>query len=270
MFAIIVASVLYVCGSGYLGRPPGDYGDLGTALLANGTVRIGDVSKGSSLAEAGLHTGETVRLVRFDLETRSALLAPMAGSRLTLLVNGRREITLVAHAGPKHSLSLVYIAVKLAYLLVAGLLVLRRWEERSVRALVFFLTGFGLGLALPNANPIISSELSYELFFVGAILLLICAGAAAAEFSAYLSGSPTVAERRLALAAVASAAAGVLASIAVQFIPNLHDVAARALLSLFFVLPFVLAIATLIVGYVFARPADRSRRLWVLLIVGIG
>jgi len=269
MFAVVVASVVYVCGARYIGEAPGDYG-LGANSLAYESFRIGAVPKGSSLDDAGLHAGETVGFARPDLETRAALRAPVTGSRLTLLTSGGREVTLVAHAGAKQGLPLDLVAVKLAYLLVAGLLVLRRWQDRSVRALVLFLTGFGLGLGLPNANPIISSEVSYALFDVGAMLLLVCAGAAAAEFSAYFSGSPTVAERRLALAAVVSAGAGVVVGVAIQFFLTVHGVVPRILISLLYALPFPLAIATLIAGYVSARAADRSRRLWVLLIIGIG
>ena len=270
VFGIIVVAILYVCGSRYIGQVPGDYGNLGSGALTNGSFQIAAAPKGSSLAEAGLHAGDTVRFASQDLETRAALLAPVPGSRLRLVESDGREITIVAHPGSKQALPLVIIAVKLAYLLVAGLLVLRRWEEFSVRALVLFLTGFGLALALPNSNPIVSSEFSYALFVVGAMLLLICAGAAAAQFSAHLTTSPGVAERRLALAAVVSAGVGIVAGIAVQLFYTVHSAAARALISLLFALPFLLAIATLIVGYVFARAADRSRRLWVLLIIGIG
>ncbi|HEY1726766.1 MAG TPA: GAF domain-containing protein [Candidatus Baltobacteraceae bacterium] len=269
MFVIVVASVLFVCGSGFIGEAPGYYGSLPVAALSNDSFRLGDVPKGTSLAEAGLHPGEMVRFARSDLETRAALLTAVVGSRLTLIAGGR-EVTLVAHAGPKQFLPLVLIAVKLAYLLVAGLLVLRRWETASVRALVFFLTGFGLALGLPNVNPIVSSEFSFALFDVGAMLLLVCAGAAAAEFSAHLSDSPTLAERRLASAAVVTAGMGVVAAVAVQLFFAVQGVAARVLISVLFALPFLLAIATLVVGFIQARAADRSRRLWVLLIIGVG
>ncbi len=52
--------------------------------------------------------------------------------------------------------------------------------------------------------------------------------------------------------------------------PSLARRRARTLLSLLLALPFVLAIATLVVGFASARAADRSRRLWVLLIIGVG
>ena len=269
MFAIVVASVLYVCAFGYVGEPPGDYGGLGAGALSSESFQIAAVPKGSSLAEAGLHAGDAVRLARSDFQTRAAVRQPVAGTRLTLIAPGGREVTLVAHAGTRQGLPLVLTAVKLAYLFVAGLLVLRRWEDASVRALVIFMTGFGLGLGLPNANPIASSELSYALFDIGAMVLLVCAGAAAAEFSAHFSGPPTELERHLAHGSVISAGA-VLAALVVQLFFDVHGIAARALLSLLFALPFLLAIATLLVGFVSARAADRSRRLWVLLIIGVG
>ncbi len=141
IFAIIVVSILYVCGSAYIGETPGDYGGLGAGSLTFESFQIADAPKGSSVAEAGLHSGETVRFARSDLQTRAALLEPMVGTRLTLIAAGGREVTLVAHAGSKQGFSLALIAVKLAYLFVAGLLVLRRWESASTRALVLFLSG---------------------------------------------------------------------------------------------------------------------------------
>ena len=269
MFAIIVASVLFVCLSGFIGETPGYYGSLPVAALSNDSFRLGDVPKGSSLAQAGLHPGDMVRFAQSDLETRAALLAAVPGSRLTL-ISGGREVTLVAQTGAKQFLPLALVAVKLAYLLVAGLLVVRRWKDASVRALVFFLTGLGLALGLPNANPVISSEVSFVLFDVGAMVLLVCAGAAAAEFSAHLTASPTLAERRLASAAVVTAGAAVVGAVAVQLFFLIQGIGARALLSTLFALPFLLAIATLVVGFTGARAADRSRRLWVLLIIGVG
>jgi hypothetical protein len=271
--AIIIAAVFCTCASGIIGESPGDYGDGGlrlAALTSAASFQVGAVAKGSSLADAGIKPGQTVRFGKSDLHTRIVALEPMAGSRLTLLTSDGRAVTLVARAGPKQSLPLSLIAVRLAYLLVAGLLALRRWEERAVRSLVFFLTGFGIALGLPNANPIVSPEISYALFDVGAVMLLACAGAAAADFSAYLSSSPSALERTLAGAAIALAALGVIVNAAIQFALLAHGAGARAVIGLLLVAPLLLAIATLVAGYVSARGADRSRRLWALLIIGVG
>ena len=73
-FAIIVASIIFVCGSGYIGEAPGDYGGFGAHALSFESFQIGTVPKGSSLAEAGLHPGQTVSFARSDLETRAPCL----------------------------------------------------------------------------------------------------------------------------------------------------------------------------------------------------
>ncbi len=265
--AVIAVAVLSICASRYIGETPGDYGGIDVVALASGTVRVGTVPKGSSLAQAGLHSGQVVRLARSDLATRAALMKPMEGSRLALITSDGRLVTLLAHAGDKQGYALVLMAVKLAYLLVAGLLAVRRWNERSVRALIAFLVGFGIGLGLPNANPVLSSEFSFAFFDVGAVVLLAFAGAAAAAFSASFSSSPSAAERNLARAAIGSAVLGLIASIA-SF--QAHGAWARAALNLLLALPFLLALATLIVGYALAHAADRSRKLWILMIFGAG
>jgi GAF domain-containing protein len=272
VLAIILVAVFFTCASGFIGETPGDYGSDGLRLAAlnSASFRVDAVAKGSSLADAGIKPGQTLRLADTGLHTRAAILEPMIGTRLTLLVSDGRSVTLVAHASPKQSFSLGLIAVKLAYLLVAGLLAFRRWEERAVRSLVFFLTGFGIGLGLPNANPIVSPEFSYALFDVGAIILIAWAGAAAADFSAHFSSAPSGVERALAAVAIALAAFGLILSVAIQFFNVIHGSAARTAIGLVLAAPLLLAIATIIAGYVSARGADRVRKLWVLLIIGVG
>ncbi len=268
--AVIASAIVYVIAGHYIGDTPGDYGNLGIAAATPGTFRVTAVPKDSSLADAGIQKGELVRWAHWNFQTRAAFFAPMVGSHIALVTRDGRTVTLVAHPAHKHTLTLSLIALKVFFLLVAGLLALRRWQERAVRSLVYFLFGFGLGLALPNSNPVVSSALSFLLFVYGCALLLVFALAAVADFSAHFSTSSTNLERNLARAAIASAALALITIAALESASIVHDNLLDKFAGLLAVLPFVFAIATLIAGYVSARGMDRSRRLWVLLIIGVG
>jgi GAF domain-containing protein len=210
-----------------------------------------------------------VRWAEWNFHTRAALLAPMVGTRLVLVRESGQRVTLVAHPDKKRALPATIVLIKVLFLLVAGLLALRRWENRAVRSLIAFLFSFGFSLAFSGSNPVGSSELSFVLFDLGSFVLLVGAAAAAADFSVRFSASPSAAQLLFARGTIASAAIVIVMALAVQLLSvggqTLHKV-----VELFIVLPFALAVATLVAGYVSARGAERSRRLWVLAIIGVG
>jgi hypothetical protein len=265
------AALIFVVFGGYLGETPGNYGAfILPAAITSGTWHLGTVEPGSALANAGVRSGDPVRWAHWNLRTRAALVEAVEGSHLDLVTAAGRRIRIVAKAGPKHALPFGLTAVRVAYLLVAGLLVLRRWQDRSTRSLAYFLGAFGLGLGLPNANPVVSPLFSFALFYYGTIALLLSGGAAAADFSAHFASAPTSLERTIARAATITAVIALVVVGVIQFFVTLHGSGARQIAGLLSLLPLLLAIATLVAGYLPSRGADRSRRLWVLLIVGVG
>ena len=249
VLTIIAGAIAFVIGGGFIGQVPGDYG-LGPEAFTTRSFH---------------YAGKEVRWEHFDFKTRAAFLEPLAGSTVTLVTNDGRRITLVAHAEPRRTLPLPLIAVRLAFLLVAGLLALRRWQDPAARALVVFLLAFGLAIGLPNANPIGSSALSYMLFAYGAMVLLDVAAAAGAIFSLRFSKSPTRLERLLARGAIVTVLLGV---IGLPFFDN--DSFTRTIVAALVFAPFPLALATFIAGYLGAPPEERSRKLWVLSVMGVG
>ncbi|MGH7737846.1 MAG: GAF domain-containing protein [Candidatus Tyrphobacter sp.] len=271
--AIIALAIVYTCLGGDAGLQPGDYGidNPFTALRPGGFV-LPSVPPGSSLSRAGLHAGEHLRLLNSSLAARAALAYPLPGSHVEFVTTSGRTITLVARPAPRQWLPWTIIVVKLAFLIVAGLLVLRRWRERAVRSLVYFLTGFGIALTFANSPPVRLPVVSLLLFGLGTGVLIVAAGAAAADFSAHLSSAPGVLERNLARAASIAAAVAILinASLFLFAFDQRMAMLGSALAGLLYFLPFLLAIATLIVGFTSARGPERRRRLWVLVIIGIG
>ncbi len=270
-FLAVLGAIVYVCLQGHIGDPA-TYGDgIGGNALTSAPFRIGPVAPGTSLARAGLHTGELVRWKSWNLQTRAAVAAPVPGSKATLETSAGRSVTLVALPAPHEGLSATLTALRLAFLIVAAFLVARRWDERAVRALALFLGGFGLALALSASAPILSSYASFAVFVFGSVALLIVAVAAAADFSAHVTGTPRPVENVLWRLTVATAifAVVLLGYVALLLRPGI-DAIIRGPLALVGFLPFVLAIATIVAGYVEARGADRVRKRWVLWIIGLG
>jgi GAF domain-containing protein len=266
----VLAAFTWVCVQQYVGTPA-TYGDLGATAVTSGVFRLGSVSADSELARAGFRTGERVRWANWSPATRGAATEPMPGSRATLVAENGHRATLVARAIPHQNLPMLLDAIRLAFLFVAGFLVVRRWQERAVRSLSLSLGCFGLGLALSASAPVVSPEVSFALFMFGNLALLIVAVAAAADFSAHVTGTPHPVERRLATLTAALAVVAIVARGTAELIPTLDKAAVlRTPLGLLGSAPFVLAIATIIAGYVETTGADRIRKRWVLWIMGIG
>ncbi len=268
--AAIVAAILYVGFQGYVGTP-GTFGNLGAGSVTSRNFLLGRITPGSSIARAGFRRGAVVHWVNWSLATRAAVAEPMPGSRATLAAANGGTATLVAQPAPRERLPALLVALRLAFLFVAGFLLLRRWQERSVRSLALFLSGFGLGLGLSGSNPVVSSAFSYAVFTYGNIALLIAAVAAAADFSAHVTGTPSRAERLFSRVTTGVAALAILALGYVELLlPTVINAVLRGPLALLGSAPFVLAIVTVVAGYVNARGADRIRKRWILWVIGLG
>lgn len=270
MLAIIAAAVIFVVGGRYFGETPGDYGLIRPTAYTAESFRISSVSAGSSLADAGIRPQQMAHWAHWDFQTRATVLAPFAGSSVDLQTSDGRVVRLVAHAADRWNSPAVLTIVRLSFLVVAGFLALRRWERRAVRSLVYFLSSFGIALGLPNSNPVISSGFSYLVFDYGSVVLLGCAGAAAADFSAYFSGIPSRNELWVARAAIAVVIVANIAGVPIQLLSvGSNRPLGVSQISLILV-PFALALAALVIGFLEARGPERSRRLWIALILGIG
>ena len=265
----ILAAIAFTIGGAYVGLTPGTYG-IGLSGVTSPSFHVESVPPNSSLSDTGLRAGDAVRWQRWDFHARADILEPLVGTTANLVTADGRVVRLVARPGPRQNLPLHLIVVKLSFLLVAALLLLRRWQQRAVRSLVYFLTALGIALGLANANPEISPEFSYILFFYGSAMLFVLAGASAADFSAYFSGTPDDLERWLARLAVVTAILAAVVNTPIELLVSSHNERLGAVQRLLLLAPFVFALATIICGYVTARKQERSRRLWILVIVGTG
>ena len=151
-----------------------DFGITGDGPLVRTNVRAISIASRSSAERAGIRPGDRIAYPTWPLDfARAAFPAP--GDRVTLTVNDRRRVTLIAARPPPAGIPWWITAVRLAFLLVAGLLAWRRPADRAARALFTFLLCFGIAIALDSGSlpwPLASfmlMQVFISIFFVAGI-----------------------------------------------------------------------------------------------------
>lgn len=268
--SLIALAVAFVC---YQQTIPAreDYGiDYVVARNAPGQVRVVAVHPGSPAAAAGIRAGDNISYGSTAADRANVVYAT-GGTRVTVIVNGTRTVHMTARSLPPDR-SWPGFAIRLAFLLVAGLLAWRRPDDRAARVLVVFLWCFGLAIAMSNGLlPV--PLLSLIVLQIGTVALFFIGIAAAATFAAiFPSGTAQAAPRALAFVARAISAALLIALFPSEFLLTSAD--AISLLNLFFIAAFTvdlcIVVATLVAAYVQGQPWERQRRRWVFLILGVG
>lgn len=267
LIALAVAFVAY-----QLTLPDSD--DFGlhfqTPLGTAGTVRIGSVDAGSPAQAAGIRAGDTVNYGNNQLD-RAKVVYASAGSHVIVTVNGNRRVTFTVRRMPQRPIPWTAFVIRLAFLLVAGLLAWRRPADPAARALVAFLWCFGLSIAMSNGvlpTPLLSLIV---LKIVYLALFYLGMGAAATFAARFPSGTPQPLPRVLAaVATLFSIAAAAAVGPAVLFVRNARLAPQLNAAFLFaFVALGLLVVATLAVAYAQGAASERQRRRWVFLLLGL-
>ena len=237
---------------------------------APGSILVTSVDRNSQAERAGIRRGDTIEYGDTAYE-RAEVLYATPGSRVTVVVNGH-PVTMIAHNPTSVGLPLATIVIRLAFLFVAALLAWRRPEDSAARALVVFLWCFGLAIAMSNgvlATPLLSLVV---LQFGSAILFLAGTGAAAVFAARFPTGVALPTPRFLARLCVFLVVLSAIALVATEWLPRTSATVSILYfaLRLLFTGIALLVIATLIVAYVQGEPAERPRRRWLFLILGLG
>lgn len=269
---VILAAAAFVCYDVLLPPVP-DYGVRSTNAPQGVAVeeRVSSVVPNSPAAAAGIRPGDTVSFGSTPFEAGEAQFA-QPGTRVNVLVNGTRSVTLVAPSAAFQPLFILLLAIRLAFLAVAALLAWRRPEDHAARALVLFLLCFGLLIGLNNTVPF-TPLLSVILVQMGGTVLLLVGTAAAATFAAnFPSGVAKPVPRTLARTTQAVIALCVAVTIAAPWLMRSQQTISNTtrLISWLFAASVALVVAILIVAYVQGAPSERQRRRWVFLMLGIG
>ena len=262
--AFIAAAIAFVVYQPFLPQSD-DFGLTVVTQTAHGIV-VTQVKPGSAAARAGIRPGDTLRFGD-TLMQRAAVVAAQPGTRVTVEVNGTRRAVLTARRMPPVGDWQVTL-VRLAFLLVAGVLAWRRPEDAAVRWLVRFLWCYGFALGLPNG--VLHSPVITLLLEALASVLFVIGTASAAEFAAnFPAPANNAAARNLA---AASKVVGILVAAAIIAGSTMMSMQAIAYANIFILTGFavlgMLVIATFIVTYVYGAPGERQRRRWVFFVIG--
>jgi GAF domain-containing protein len=269
---VIAAAAVFVCYDTLLPVPP-EYG-LRTANQTMGAAqsqRVISVAPNSPGAMAGIRIGDTISFGKTPLERAEASYSA-PGSRISVVVNGSRTVSLLTPRPAYATILLVPLVIRLAFLAVAALLAWRRWEDSTARALVLFLLCYGLLIGLPN-TVMPTPLLSVLVLQTASTLLLLVGTAAAATFAAeFPDGAAQPVPRALArITQILTLVAAGVTIAATSFATTEHTVAlARTAVIWLFVASALLVIAILIVAYVQGAAWERQRRRWVFLMLGTG
>jgi hypothetical protein len=263
----IVLAAVFVCYDTLLPQLP-DYGIQTVSLRGSpGIERVIAVQPGSTAARAGIRIGDRISYGATAWERGLAHFAT-PGTRVPVLVNGRRRVVLVASPSAFPAIFVVTLILRLAFLAVAALLAWRRPEDPAARALVVFLVCFGLLISL-QSTVLPSPQVSYVVLTVGSTVLLFIGTAAAVVFAAvFPSGRSRPVPGALARTAVLLAAIGIAGEVFASLRGGSRT--AQIVVTAVFGLLATLVVATLVAAYVQGEIAERPRRRWVFLMLGVG
>ncbi len=249
-----------------------DFG-VGSVQFASQEL-LQDVAPGSAAAAAGLKKGDRIRFLAKGLSEKIAVLFPVPSVHARVIVNGTREVTLVA--GPAQPVSLSWniglTLVRLAFLLVAALLAWRRPDDRASRALVVFLFTLGFGIALNN-NAFESPSLSFIVLQLLSTSAILYSFGAAAQFAAlFPSGQAPRTSRIMSnwTVGVCLFGIGVFIFASLVQIDTVRLFAVSSVVYATFVIALGLLGATLIERYVHSPLSERRRRFLIFVILAAG
>lgn len=236
-----------------------------------GNIRVTSVDANSPAALAGIGKGDLIWYGSTAFE-RARAQYPTPGSHVTLTVNGSRAVTLTARQRPPLiSFIVLPFIIRFAFLSVAALLAWRRPEDTAARSLVVFLFCYGLAISL-NSGVLATPVLSLLVMSLLNTILLLAGTSAAATFAAkFPSGQAKPAPQLLANTSQILAATGTVVTTAGIFFANSAAAVSTlgAVIITLFAIVAGLVIATLIVAYVQGENAERQRRRWVFMLLGI-
>jgi hypothetical protein len=269
---VIAAAVAFVCYDTLLPPLP-EYGvrTVNQTMHTAESQRVISVAPNAPAALAGIRVGDTISFGKTPFERAEAAFSP-PGSRVSVVVNGSRTVSLLTPRPTYAPILLVPLVIRLAFLAVAALLAWRRWEDPAARALVLFLLCYGLLIGLPN-TVMATPFLSVLVLQTANTLLLLVGTAAAATFAAeFPGGAAQPVPRTLArITQVLTLVAAGVTIAGITFAPSERAVTlARTAIIWLFVASALLVIAILIVAYVQGAASERQRRRWVFLMLGIG
>lgn len=250
-----------------------DFGlHLKTTIRSANLLEVTGVEPHSRAFAAGIRAGDTLTLRSHDVAEFARFLYGSPGTRVTVRVNGGRDVTLEARPQPRVRVPWGTTAIRLAFLLVAALLAWRRPEDRAARSLVVFLACYGTAIAIAN-GALPTPLLSFIVMDVGSLALFLFGTAAAASFAAAF---PAGRERRIP--GMFARIAFVLALLAfLSVVISLTRPQTAQTLRLFnglffgaFAVLALLVVATFVTAYAQGDIGERQRRRWVFVIMGIG
>lgn len=247
--------------------------DYGVNLLLSPAsaagVRVTAVDPGSSAAKAGIKAGDRIFLGKTEMD-RARIVYALPGSSVRVRVNGSREVTLTAPVTQAYNPFWPLYVVRFAFLFVAALLAWRRFDDTASRSLVAFLWCYGITLGIHN-NVFATPLLTLFVQVLSTVLMLLGTGAVAMFAATFPSGK---AQRLPGLLARIALAITVLASlIAVSFIgpafsPD-ENAWVNGVVLWSMVVTALLVVATLATAQIYGAAAERRRRRWVFLLLGL-
>lgn len=267
---VIALSIAFVCYQ--LTTPDRDEFGLiySVPTRSPGQILVTGVEPGSPAYRAGIRKNDLISYGDNALQRANVRYA-LPGSKLALIVNGKRRVEVTARQMPPIASAVWFVTlIRLAFLAVAALLAWRLPQDPASRALVAFLWSYGLATSM-NSGLLPTPMLSLIFLQIAQGVLFIMGTGAAALFAARFPTPSTGFAPRI-MSQVAIAVAFVMACVFVAGNVLAHTGTAVSLINvdLFagFVLIGLLVLATFVVTYLQGAREERQRRQWVFLLIG--
>ena len=196
---VIAAAAVFVCYRTRCcrRRPNTGLRTTNQTMHAAQSQRVISVAPNSPGALAGIRVGDTISFGKTAFERAEASYSA-PGSRIAVVVNGSRTVSLLTPRPAYATILLVPLAIRLAFLAVAALLTWRRWRIPPHARSCSSCLCFGLLIGLPN-TVMPTPLLSVLVLQTASTLLLFVGTAAAATFAAeFPDGAPQPVPRALA------------------------------------------------------------------------
>lgn len=272
---LLAAATLFVLSARWLEVPRATFG-FQRQIEGPGDIVMA-VDHHSAAWRAGVRPGMRLRVLASTTAEMIRDEAPISGSKMRVRLQNGRVVTLTAFdvgTNEMGAMGPVTTVLRLAFLLMAGLLAFRRADDRAVRYLVIFLGALGVGIA-GNNNAFLSVA-GTAFLTVGTSALLLAGLTAAAVFAAaFPDGRPDAFNRAAAAIGVAWYAVALVLLLVFSLWPASIGWPAwfqesAIIVPGSFLYSSVCALVLLVRGYRPAQGAERQRRLWILAIIAGG
>ena len=234
-----------------------------------GGITVTQVDPGSSAAKAGIKPGDTIFYGNTQIE-RARVLYALPNSKVQVVVNGSRRVTLATPRINTYKPFWPLYLIRFSFLFVAALLAWRCFADPASRWLVAFLWCYGITIGMRN-NVFATPMLTAVVQVIGTVLMLLGTGAVAMFAATFPSGKAQPLPGALARLALTIAAVGSAITISSIWVPF-----SAAETSLFnyvvlwgMALSTLLVVVTLVTAHLYGAPAERQRRRWVFLLLGL-